>query len=59
MFWAVKSPPDTPDEWTSKTSSIPIHNFVWIYYKDWRHCSLGSAYPLLSVSVESASLSEP
>src|SRR5215470_18380564 len=27
--------------------------------EDWRHCSVGSAYPLLPVSVGSASLSEP
>ena len=27
--------------------------------EDWRRCSVGSAYPLLPVSVGSASLSEP
>jgi hypothetical protein len=27
--------------------------------EDWRPCSIGSAYPLLPVSVGSASLSEP
>lgn len=27
--------------------------------EDWRRCSLGSAYPLLPVSVGSAALSEP
>ena len=27
--------------------------------EDWRHCSVGSAYPLLPVSVGSASVSEP
>ena len=27
--------------------------------EDWRHCSVGSVYPLLPVSVGSASLTEP
>ena len=27
--------------------------------EDWRHCPVGSAYPLLPVSVGSASVSEP
>ena len=39
----------------SDSQRSPFH----VRVEDWRHCSVGSAYPLLPVSVGSASLTEP